>query len=166
MSPLQPRISVTIRPMQPADAPELLRLMQALVTFERGTGFALTEADLLRWGFGEQPLFGAFVAEAGQGSLAGMAVHYTIPFMHNGRPRLMMKWLYVDPNTRGAGVGKRLMQAMARYATDHGFPDFRWFVLKDNDPAQRFYRSLGAEPDPTWDYWTYPADALANLAAG
>lgn len=139
--------------------------MQGIVTSERGTDFALTEADLGRWGFGAQPLFGAFVAETSPGTLAGMAVHYVIPFMHNARPLLMLKWLYVDPQTRGSGVGRLLMRAMARHAQAQGYESFCWFVLKDNGPAQNFYRSLGAQPDASWDYWNIPAAALAALAA-
>jgi len=151
--------------MQQADTAELLRLMQGIVTYEMGTEFSLTEADLERWGFGPQPLFGAFVAELSPGVLAGMAVHYVIPFMHNARPLLMLKWLYVDPQTRGSGVGRLLMRAMARHAQAQGHKSFCWFLLKDNRPAQDFYRSLGAQPDASWDYWNIPTAALAALAA-
>ncbi|WP_407151025.1 hypothetical protein [Bradyrhizobium sp. ORS 86] len=77
--------------MVESDVPELLRLMHAIVSFERGQNFALSEAELLRRGFGERPEFGAYVADVGPGALAGMAVHYEIPFMHTLQPLLMMK---------------------------------------------------------------------------
>src|SRR5262249_17969906 len=91
----QPRTStpITIRPMTEGDVPELLRLMHAIVSFERGQNFRLDEAELHRRGFGERPEFGAYVADAGVGALAGMAVHYEIPFMHTLQPLLMLKWL-------------------------------------------------------------------------
>ena len=72
-----------IRPMTRTDVPELLRLMRAIVGFERGRDFRLNEPELLRRGFGESPQFGALVADAGNAKLAGMAVHYEIPFMHD-----------------------------------------------------------------------------------
>ena len=84
--------AVTIRPMNESDVPELLRLMRAIVSFERCQNFSLDEAELLRRGFGERPEFGAYVADAGTGSLAGMAVHYEIPFMHTLQQLLMLKW--------------------------------------------------------------------------
>ena len=158
--------SVVIRPMTESDVPELLRLMRALVSFERGQDFRLDEAALLRLGFGERPEFGAYVADAGPGTLAGMAVHYEIPFMHTMQSLLMMKWLYVDPEWRGARIGRRLMRQMALHARATGHERFCWFVLNDNLPAQSFYRSLGATEDPEWRRWIMPADALQLLAAG
>ena len=71
---------IKIRPMQQADIPELLRMMRALVAFERGEGFLLDEAELVRRGFGAQPEFGAFMADAGHGAIVGMAVYYEIPY--------------------------------------------------------------------------------------
>ncbi|MDB5414770.1 MAG: family acetyltransferase [Rubritepida sp.] len=157
---------IGIRAMVPADAAELLRLMKAIVTYERGRDFRLDEAELLRRGFGERPDFGAFVADAGGGKLVGMAVHYEIPFMHSLRPLLMMKWLFIDPGCRGGGVGRRLLQRMARHALATGHDRFCWFVLKDNAPAQAFYRGLGATPDPDWDRWMLASEALGTVAAG
>ncbi len=158
--------AVTIRPMNESDVPELLRLMRAIVSFERGQNFSIDEAELLRRGFGERPEFGAYVADAGTGSLAGMAVHYEIPFMHTLQPLLMLKWLYVDPECRGGRVGQRLMRQMALHARATGHERFCWFVLNDNEPAQSFYRGLGATEDPEWRRWIMPASALNRLVEG
>lgn len=54
---------ITIRPMNECDVPELLRLMRAIVSFERGQNFTLNEAELLHRGFGKQPEFGAYSPE-------------------------------------------------------------------------------------------------------
>jgi GNAT superfamily N-acetyltransferase len=159
------RDGVQIRPMVRADVRELLRLMEGIVAYEGGTEFRLTEAELTRRGFGDGAEFGAFVADRGDGQLCGMAVHYEIPFMHTLEPLLMMKWLFVDADVRGQGVGRRLMQRMARHAIDTGHKKFCWFVLKDNSPAQAFYRGLGATPDPDWDRWMLGTDGLASIAA-
>ena len=156
---------VRIRCMVREDMPELLRLMRGIVEFERGSDFRLTEAELLCRGFGERPEFGAFVADRGDGRLAGMAVHYEIPFMHALQPLLMLKWLFVDPDVRGHGVGRRLIQRLARHAADAGHEKFCWFVLKDNAAAQAFYRGIDATPDPNWDRWQLGTKAIASLVA-
>jgi GNAT superfamily N-acetyltransferase len=147
------------------DLPQLLRLMEGIVTYERGSNFRLTEAELLRRGFGERPEFGAFVADRGDGRLAGMAVHYEIPFMHTLQPLLMMKWLFVDADMRGHGVGRQLMHRMARHAVETGHQKICWFVLKDNAAAQAFYSGIGATPDPDWDRWQLEAAAIAAMTA-
>jgi GNAT superfamily N-acetyltransferase len=156
--------AITIRPMNESDVPELLRLMRAIVSFERGQNFSVDEAELLHRGFGKRPEFGAYVADAGTGSLAGMAVHYEIPFMHTLQPLLMLKWLYVDPECRGGRVGQRLMRQMALHARATGHARFCWFVLNDNMLAQSFYSGLGATEDPEWRRWIMPTDALNRLA--
>lgn len=91
---------IIIREMKEQDIPELLRLMEAIVLFEGDTDFSLSESDLLSRGFSANPQFGAIVADAGNGKLVGIAVHYIIPFMHNLKPSLMLKWLYVDAKKR------------------------------------------------------------------
>ena len=158
--------AIAIRPMAERDVPELLRLMRAIVSFERGQDFRIDEADLLRRGFGARPEFGAFVADAGTGALAGMAVHYEIPFMHTLQPLLMLKWLYVDPDHRGARIGQSLMRRMALHARATGHERFCWFVLDDNAVAQSFYRWLGATEDPEWRRWIMSGDAINRLAEG
>ncbi|NEU98645.1 GNAT family N-acetyltransferase [Bradyrhizobium sp. UFLA 03-164] len=155
--------AIEIRPMEQADLPELLRLMHAIVAYERGSNFNLDEQELMRRGFGNRPEFGAFVADGGDRRLTGMAVHYEIPFMHSLQPLLMMKWLFVDPEYRGTGIGKLLFQRMAVHAKSIGHDKFCWFVLKDNANAQAFYRSVGATPDPEWDRWMISAPALTEL---
>ncbi|MGF1520881.1 MAG: GNAT family N-acetyltransferase [Leptolyngbyaceae cyanobacterium] len=156
--------AIEIRSIETTDLPELLRLMEAIVTFERGTNFKLTEAELLKRGFGEHPEFGAFVADAGNGKLVGMAVYYEIPFMHTLQPLFMLKWLYVDPKARGKKLGKHLLKAVSRYAYELGHKQLYWFVLHDNEPAQQFYESLGATKDPEWMRWTMPPEAMKKLA--
>ena len=156
-------VAITIRPMNERDVPEMLRLTRALVSFERGQNFKLDEREMLRRGFGERPEFGAYVADTGTGSLAGIAVHYEIPFMHTLQPLLMLKWLYVDPECRGGRVGQRLMRQMALHARATGHERFCWFVLNDNALAQSFYRGLGATEDPEWRRWIMPTDALDRL---
>jgi GNAT superfamily N-acetyltransferase len=158
MTPAARAGGVVVRPMARPDIPELLRMMRALVAFERGTDFRLDEAELLRRGFGERPEFGVFVAEREADGIVGFAAHYEIPFMHSLQPLLMMKWLFVDETQRGGRVGAQLLQRMAEHAKSTGHQKFCWFVLKDNARAQNFYRSHGATPDAEWDRWEMRLD--------
>ncbi|MEO0770895.1 MAG: GNAT family N-acetyltransferase [Cyanobacteria bacterium J06649_4] len=139
--------------------------MEAIVEYERGSDFRLTEAELLKRGFGEEPEFGAYVADVGNGHLVGMAVHYEIPFMHSLKPLFMLKWLYVDPQQRGQSIGRSLVKAICKHAVALGYKQFNWFVLHDNENAKHFYRSLGASKDPEWARWIMEEEAVTSLAA-
>src|SRR5260370_37914607 len=121
--------AITIRPMNERDVPELLRLMRAIVSFERGQNFSLDKAELLRRGFGKRPEFGAYVADAGTGSLAGMAVHYEIPVMNTLQPLLIVKRRYVDPECRRGRAGHKRMLRIAVHARATRHDHFSLFVL-------------------------------------
>jgi ribosomal protein S18 acetylase RimI-like enzyme len=51
--------------------------------------------------------------------------------------------LYVRAEARNAGVGGRLMAALAERVADDRLP-ITWGVREDNEDGQRFYRRLGA----------------------
>ena len=155
---------IIIREMKEQDIPELLRLMEAIVIFEGDTDFNLTESELLNRGFSKNPQFGAIVADAGNNKLIGIAVHYNIPFMHNLKPSLMLKWLYVDANQRGKNIGKRLLKGLAQYALNNGYKKFNWLVLSNNRDAQKFYDRLGGNQDEKWIRWTITPKKMKYLA--
>jgi len=103
-------------------------------------------------------------AQEVNGKLVGIAVHYIIPFMHNLKPSLMLKWLYVDTGQRGKNIGRRLLKGLAQYALNNGYKKFNWFVLANNVDAQKFYSSLGVKPDDKWIRWTITPEKMAVLA--
>lgn len=78
---------------------------------------------------------------------------------------LAMDDLFVRSEARSAGVGTRLMAALAQHASIEGQMLVRWEMEVDNEGAQRFYRRLGAVVRPkviaTWQ----PHDYQAHLAA-
>ncbi len=76
-------------------------------------------------------------------------------FFHNfstfkGRPGIYLEDLFVRPEARGRGVGKRLLAHLARTAVERGCARLEWAVLDWNEPSIGFYRSLGAVPMDEW----------------
>ena len=87
------------------------------------------------------PSFGV-VAEDDAGDLIGFA--YVLPG-HDPIWGTLVDNLHVHPEHKGGGLGRRLLQAVAReLGPDHTQPVFLW-VLDANEPAKRFYARLGAE---------------------
>jgi len=58
--------------------------------------------------------------------------------------------LFVRPGTRGAGLGKALLSAIAAFAVARGCARLEWSVLDWNETAVGFYSRLGAEPMKGW----------------
>jgi len=72
--------------------------------------------------------------------------------------------LFVRPAHRDAGVGRRLMAALAALASPEQLI-IRWGMEVDNVDAQRFYRRLGATLRPKV-LAAWPPAAYAAGAAG
>ncbi len=53
--------------------------------------------------------------------------------------------LYVDPTTRGCGVGRALIERCRLYAFEAGYASLEWQTEQSNTEARRLYDRMGAE---------------------
>lgn len=154
----------TVRETVNADTPLILAFIRELATYEHlAHEVVVTEEALREHLFGERP-----AAEAVIGEWDGEPVAFAI-FFHNfstflGRPGLYLEDLYVRPAMRGRGIGRKMLAHLAQLALERGCGRFEWSVLNWNEPAIRFYRSIGAEPMDTWTVQRLTGDALERLA--
>jgi GNAT superfamily N-acetyltransferase len=156
-----------IRPANPADVPRVWELLLALARYEkmeaRVTGSARELADHL---FAPRPFIECMVAEDG-GTLVGYALFHTIYSSFRTQPMMWLEDLFVEPAIRGRGFGRGLLLAVAREAAARGCWRLSWAVLDWNEPAIRFYESLGAvRANPGWQTYQLEDAALRALAAG
>ncbi len=89
------------------------------------------------------------VAE-GEGSLIGFALFYPFYSTFAGRPCLYLEDLFVRESHRRHGVGRALIEAFVATARARGCPKVEWRVLGWNEPAIRFYESIGASILRDW----------------
>lgn len=156
--------SVTIRAAGASDAATIVRLIRALAAYENMLDQAhITEADVLRDGFGAQPCFECLLAEVG-GDAVGLAIHRPSYSTFDGRPGLYVEDLFVSDSARGLGIGRRLMTRLAAIAQARGCSRMSLAVLHWN-PARAFYGRLGFTQVEDWLPYQLSGDALARLAA-
>ena len=154
-----------IRPARRADAAEIARLIRALAEYEKladqavGTP-AMIEAQL----FGPRPAAEALVAMRA-GRAVGFALFFTTFSTFLCKPGLYLEDLFVEPEHRGAGIGKAFLRRLAALAVDRACGRFEWRVLDWNAPSIRFYESLGATLMPEWQLVRMTAPEFARLAA-
>jgi len=152
-----------IRPAVAADVPVLLELVRELAAYEREPdAVEATEPMLAAALFGEVPVASCHVAEV-DGAVVGFALWYVTFSTWKGLPGLWLEDLFVRPSARGRGLGKALLQELARVCVARGYARFEWWVLDWNKPAQGFYRSLGARAEDDWTVWRVDGDALQSL---
>lgn len=153
-----------IRPARPDDAALVLSFIHGLAEYERAPNEVVaTEADIRATLEGEPKRAEVVLAFEGDEPV-GFAL-----FFHNystwlGRAGLYLEDLFVRPEHRGKGHGRRLLAHLAAIARDRGCRRMEWSVLDWNEPAIRFYRSLGALPMSEWTVHRLTGDALDALA--
>jgi GNAT superfamily N-acetyltransferase len=153
-----------IRAATEDDVPLILSLIKELAEYERLSHEVVATEELLRDSlFGERP-----VAEVLIGHLGDEPVGFAL-FFHNfstflGRPGIYLEDLYVRPQYRGTGFGKALLARLAKLARERGCGRLEWWVLDWNEPAIRFYKSLGAVPMEDWTVYRLTGKALDELA--
>jgi GNAT superfamily N-acetyltransferase len=157
---------VTIRNATSADTALILEFIRGLAEYERAPhGVVATEDDLRRDGFGSNPLYRCVIAEW-DNRPAGFAFFFYNYSTWRGQPGLYLEDLFVLPQMRGKGVGKALLQRLAQIALRENCYGIRWMVLEWNEPAIKFYESLGAEVLGEWETMLLKGPALERLAAG
>lgn len=157
-------MTISVRLAAAEDVGTVHAMIRELAAFEGGA-VKSTEADLLRDGFGEHPLFEVLLAERDD-DVVGMLVFLPVYSTWEGRPGLMIHDLYVREAGRGAGAGKALVRAVARLTLERGGTRLDVNVLDWNDKARRFYDAAGLTLDEGWLRHRASREALARLAAG
>ncbi len=156
---------VSIRPATAADAPLMLRFIHGLAEYEREPNAVVaTEQDLIRDGFGPQPKYRCLIAEW-DGRPAGFAFFFYNYSTWLGKPGLYLEDLFVLPEMGGKGIGKALLVKLAQIAVAENCYGMRWQVLEWNEPALKFYETLGAHVMDEWETMRLTEPALSKLAA-
>jgi len=134
--------SVHIRPAIEADAGAIAAML-ARMGAELGDPCTSTEATIRAQGFGPGAHFSVLVAEA-DGAPVGFALYFPHFSTTRGRPGAYVQDIWTEPARRGAGLGVRLLAAVAdRAAQDWGAAYLALGVHGHNAAAARFYQRLG-----------------------
>ena len=157
--------AIRLRAARLSDTAHILDFIRELAEYEKLAHEAVAdEATLAAQLFCDHPAAEVVIAEVG-GQPAGFAL-----FFHNfstflGQRGLYLEDLFVRPQFRGLGLGRRLMVHLAGLAVERDCGRFEWSVLDWNAPAIAFYRQLGALPLDEWTVQRVSGDALKVLAA-
>jgi ribosomal protein S18 acetylase RimI-like enzyme len=132
-----------IRRLTSADAPAYreIRLAGLKDTPEAfGSTFARESTQPLEWfcdRLGNSAVFGAFDAAPLLG-VAGLRIREGEKEQHKG----LLWGMYVRPDARKAGLGRKLVEAVIDHARAH-VEVIQLSVISDNQPARRLYGGLG-----------------------
>lgn len=136
-------MSVEVRPLREDDHAEWRRLWTAYLAFYETTVpqevYEITWARLM----GEDPRdVRGLVAEV-EGRPAGLTQFLFHRHGWKTRDVCYLQDLYADPEMRGSGVGRALIEAVYAAADARGAPDVYWLTQEHNHAARRLYDRIG-----------------------
>ncbi|QOR47748.1 GNAT family N-acetyltransferase [Trueperella pecoris] len=153
---------VTIRWAQRADVDLILSFIKAIAEYEKlSDEVVATSESLEKWIFDDQRAEIIFILH--DGVEVGFALFFHNFSTFQGRAGLYLEDLYVKPEFRGRGYGKRLLKELATIAKDRGCGRMEWSCLNWNQPSIDFYLSLGAKPMSEWTVYRLDREQIQEL---
>lgn len=139
-----------IRKGEKRDVPQVLGLIKELALYEKAPQEVTnTKEAMLIDGFGENPIYGLFVAIFNE-QIIGIAVYYTKYSTWKGRC-IYLDDIIVTESWRGKGVGKLLFEEVIKVSKESKAGRMEWQVLDWNTPAIEFYKNkFNAVLDSAW----------------
>jgi GNAT superfamily N-acetyltransferase len=157
---------ISIRPAGAHEVPLVLEFIRQLAVYERlEHEVQATTADIAAALFGPRP-YAEVVFACLDEVPVGFALFFQTFSTFVGKPGIYLEDLFVRPQARGRGIGKRLLAWLARTTLERGCARLDWAVLDWNAPSIAFYRSLGAIAQDEWTTMRVDGAALERLARG
>jgi len=135
--------AMNIRKATPLDLPELVALCAEHAAFERSEFDPAGKEDALHHMlFALSARLHCLVAEEG-GELIGYATFSVECSTWDADYYMHMDCLFLRPRARNKGIGRMLMQAIAKQGLEQGVKRMQWQTPSFNADAIRFYERLG-----------------------
>ncbi|MBA8825077.1 GNAT superfamily N-acetyltransferase [Saccharopolyspora lacisalsi] len=153
-----------IREVTESDVATVVGLVHELADYEQAADECHLTTEQLRTAlFGRSPALFGHVAEVG-GEVVGFALWFLNFSTWRGTHGIYLEDLFVRPAHRGSGLGRALLNSLARECDARGYARLEWSVLDWNAPAINFYKSIGALPMDEWTVFRLTGDALEESA--
>jgi GNAT superfamily N-acetyltransferase len=152
-----------IRFAEEKDAELILQCIKELAEYEKMSSEVIASVKDIQETLFEKSYAEVVICEY-DGEPAGFCL-----FFHNystflGKPGLYIEDLFVKEKFRGKGLGKTLLQFMAKIAVERNCGRLEWSCLDWNKPSIDFYFSQGADAMNEWTVYRVSGEKLKKLA--
>lgn len=156
--------TIEIREAVADDSQLILKFVKELALYEKAEHEVVAEEKDIRDSiFGADTTVQALICSLNNIPI-GFAVYFYNYSTWQGRKGIYLEDLYISPEYRRAGAGKKLLKYLAGVAVTEGCGRFEWSVLDWNEPALQLYNSIGAKPKSGWISYQLAGEALLQFA--
>ena len=141
---------IHIREAAEQDTAEIMRFIRELAQFEQLEHEVTATEEIIRASlFGKRPYAYALLAQV-DGVSAGFCIYFYNFSTFVGKPGIYIEDIYVAPDYRKLGIGKRIFAKIGEIAKYNNCGRIEWWVLDWNRNAIDFYERLGAQAMSEW----------------
>lgn len=153
-----------IRPVTADDLADVVRLAHEFAAFEDLSEYCkLSETELAEVIFGEGAFVECLIACDGPRAV-GYAIFYPHFSSFRGERGVYLEDIFVIPEMRGSGLGKRLLQTVAKMGRTRGARRMDFQVLDWNKTAIDFYLGHGAVRNDDETHFKFAGEAFDRLS--
>lgn len=156
---METQSNFTIWKAEKKDAQLVLDFIKKIAEYEKMSDQVVATKEILEEFVFERQAAEVLIGEA-DGKPVGFALYFQNFSTFLGRTGIHLEDLFVDPDQRGKGYGKRLFQAVAKIAAERGCQRLEWTCLNWNQPSIDFYHYMGAAPLSEWTTFRLAGDAI------
>jgi len=153
-----------IRDAQTSDLDIIISFIKLLADYEKLLeSVKLNKEKLHSYLFGKTPKAEVIIAEENNKPI-GFALFFHNFSTFEGRPGLYLEDLFILPEHRSKGYGKKLLKYLANIAIERDCARFEWCVLDWNRPSIKFYEKQGALAQNDWLIYRLDGSKLESFA--
>jgi GNAT superfamily N-acetyltransferase len=142
--------NIKIRKAELKDVTTILNLIKELAEYEKLLDdVTATEDKLMNTIFGKDKFVEVWLAEIND-EPAGQVFFFRNYSTFLAKPGFYIEDIYVRPQFRGKGLGKKLLNKVIELAAEKNYGRVEWCVLNWNEPAIEFYKNIGAVSMDDW----------------
>jgi GNAT superfamily N-acetyltransferase len=154
---------VVIRKARPDDIPLVLEMIKELAEYEKLLEKVVaTEESLKDSIFGNEQIVEVWLAEVDD-IVAGHVFFFRNFSTFLAKPGLYIEDIYVKPQFRNKGFGKKLLLKVVEIAHKNNYGRVEWSVLDWNKSAIKFYEKLGAVAMNGWSVFRLTSNEIERL---
>ena len=155
---------ILIREATIEDASLILEFIMELAIYEKAEKEVIATVEDIKSVLFDSGTTANAVICTSDGEPIGFALYFLNFSTWLGKYGLYLEDLYISPNYRGTGAGKRLLRYLAELAVENNYGRFEWSVLDWNEPAIKFYESIGAKAQSEWVGYRLEGQSLSDFA--